>query len=180
MDSQSVFHQEWLRSLREQYKHVARQDDRVTMSSLTAVMLKVGFRENELAQLKIEATMHVDAVGEDFSADMTILDGPKSAQAHPAECMCPLCAPIDESLFDADGQPIQPDPDEDAGNTRPVFAVAEFDDIDARQDPEPTSFEDSIAAEALLTDEADSETSSDEGGGEADADADAPAQMNLF
>lgn len=174
MDSQSVFHREWLRSLREQYKHVARQDDRVTMSSLTAVMLKVGFRENELAQLQIEATMHVDDVGEDFSADMNILDRQKAVQAHPAECMCPLCAPIDESLFDADGQPVDPDPDADAGNTRPVFAVAEFDDNDARQDAEPTSFEDSIAAEALLTDEVDSETSSDE------ADADAPAQMNLF
>lgn len=176
MDSQSVFHQEWLRSLREQYKHVARQDDRVTMSSLTAVMLKVGFRENELTQLRIEATMHVDDVGEDFSADMTVLDGRNSAQAHPAECMCPLCAPIDESLFDTDGQPIDPDPDEDAGDTRPVFAVAEFDEIDARQDPEPTSFEDSIAAEGLLTDESDSETSRDED----EADADAPAQINLF
>lgn len=178
MDTQSVFYEEWLRSLREQYKHVARQDDRVTMSSLTAVMLKVGFRDDELAQLRIEATMHVDDVGEDFSADMTILDGVKSAQAHPAECLCPECAPIDESLFDADGQPIDPDPDEDAGNTRPVFAVVQSDDSDARQDPEPTSFEDSIAADALRTEEVDSESSVDED--EHESDPDAPAQMSLF
>lgn len=178
MDQRSVFYEEWLRSLREQFKQVARNDDRVTLSSLTAVMRNVGFRDEELAQLRLEATMHVDDVGEAYRADMSILDKTKAATAHPAECLCPECAPLDESKFDADGQPIVPDPEEDAGNTRPVFAVAEFDDIDAPQDPEPTSFEDSSAAEALLRDEADSETSSDEGEGETDADA--PAQMDLF
>ncbi|MCY3866747.1 MAG: hypothetical protein OXG68_15015, partial [Chloroflexi bacterium] len=63
MNPKSVFHEEWLRSLREQYKHVVRNDDRVTLSSLTAVMHDVGFRESELTQLRIEATMHVDEVG---------------------------------------------------------------------------------------------------------------------
>lgn len=178
MDSQSVFHQEWLRSLREQFKRVARNDDRVTLSSLTAVMQNVGFRDEELAQLRLEATMRVDDVGEAFRADMSILDKTKAATAHPAECLCPECAPIDESLFDAEGQPVDPDPDAEDEETRPVFAVAELDEIDARQDPEPRSFEDSIAAEALLTDEAESQSSGDEDEGEGDADA--PAQMNLF
>ena len=54
MDQRSVFHNEWLRSLREQFKQVVRNDDRATLSSLTAVMRSVGFRDDELAQLRIE------------------------------------------------------------------------------------------------------------------------------
>ena len=78
MDPRSVFHEEWLRSLREQYKHIVRNDDRVTLPSLTAVMQRLGFRDDELAQLRIEATMHMDDVGEDFSADMNILNESES------------------------------------------------------------------------------------------------------
>ena len=111
MDPQSVFHEEWLRSLREQYKHVARNDDRVTLKSLSEVMNKVGFRESELAQLRIEATMHVDEVGKDFNPDLQILSEHKAAQAHPAECLCPDCVTVDESQFDAEGQPLAPDPE---------------------------------------------------------------------
>ena len=34
MDQQSVFFEEWMRSLREQYKYVVRSRDRVTLPSL--------------------------------------------------------------------------------------------------------------------------------------------------
>ena len=37
MDQRSVFFDDWLSSLREQYKYVLRQDDRVTLPSLTTV-----------------------------------------------------------------------------------------------------------------------------------------------
>ncbi len=177
MDTQSVFHVEWLRSLREQYKHVVRNDDRVTLSSLTAVMRNVGFREDELAQLRIEATMHVDDVGEDFNADLQILDQTKSSQAHPAECLCPECATVDESQFDAEGQPISPDPESHDYETGRVFPVAESDEIDEPADRDSVTFEDSVA-EALQSDKAEPEPA--ENGGADESDPDAPEQMSLF
>ena len=178
MDTQSVFYEEWLRSLREQFKQVARNDDRVTLSSLTAVMRQVGFRDDELAQLRIEATMHVDDAGADYRADMNILDSLKSAQAHPAECLCPECVAVDESRFDDEGQPIAPDPaahDYEAGQ---VFPVAGSGEIAEPEATEPVTFEDSVAADALRTEVAESESTIDED--ERESDPDAPAQMNLF
>ena len=178
MDPRSVFHEEWLRSLREQYKYVVRNNDRGTLSSLTAVMHNVGFREDELAQLRIEATMHVDDVGADFSADMRILDERKAAPAHPSECICPQCVTVDESQFDAEGQPIAPDPEADADETGHVFPGADIDEIDERKAAEPVTFADSVAAEALQTDEAEFESPDD--GDEGESDPDAPEQMSLF
>ena len=176
MDARSVFYDEWLRSLREQYKHVARNDDRVTLSSLTAVMQGVGFREEELARLRVEATMHVDEVADGFRADMTILDRPAMAQAHPAECLCPDCAPIDESQFDAEGQPIAPDPEADDYETGHVFPAPLKDDIDKPAETEPLTFEDGVAADAGLIDGAGAKDADDLD----ENDPDAPAQMNLF
>ncbi len=178
MDPRSVFHEEWLRSLREQYKHVVRNDDRVTLPSLTAVMQKLGFREDELAQLRIEATMHVDDVGKNFSADMSSLNEIKAAGAHPAECLCPDCVSVDESLFDAEGQPIAPDPEMAADEAVHVFPVAEYGEIEERREAEPVTFEDSVAEETAQTEEAESESSDGEDEGESDPDA--PEQMSLF
>ena len=48
MDQRSVFFEEWLQSLREQYKHVVRHGDLVTLPTLSAVMGRVGFSEDEL------------------------------------------------------------------------------------------------------------------------------------
>lgn len=178
MDPRSAFYEEWLRSLREHYKQVVRSDDRLTLSSLSMVMRKVGFREEELARLRIEATMHVDDAGADYRADMNILDSVKSAQAHPAECLCPECVAIDESQFDEEGQPIAPDPaahDFEAGQVFPVAGSGEITDPEAT---EPVTFEDGVAADALRTEEAESESSIDDD--ERESDPDAPEQMSLF
>ncbi|MCY3918064.1 MAG: hypothetical protein OXG49_18825 [Chloroflexi bacterium] len=178
MDPQSVFHEEWLRSLREQYKHVVRNDDRVTLESLSDVMSRVGFRESELTQLRIEATMHVDEVGADFSADLQILSERKAAQAHPAECMCPDCVAVDESRFDADGQPLAPDPERHHDEQTRVFPSADIAAVDLEEAPEPVTFEDSVAADALQTEDAASVPADD--GDEGESDPDAPEQMSLF
>ena len=55
MNKRSVFADEWRRSLRAQYQHVAQTGDKVTLPSLTEVMLQVGFGEDELRQLKLQA-----------------------------------------------------------------------------------------------------------------------------
>lgn len=178
MNPQSVFHEEWLRSLREQYKHVVRNDDHVTLKSLSKVMSQVGFRESELMQLRIEVTMHVDEVGKDFNPDLQILSEHQTAAAHPAECLCPDCVTVDESQFDAEGQPITPDPEAEAGETGIVFPAAKFDESDAIEDSEPVTFEDGVAADALQSEVAASEPADVDDEGESDPDA--PAQMSLF
>jgi len=179
MDSRSVFFDEWLRSLREQYKHVVRNNDRVTLPTLTAVMQNVGFGEDELAQLRIEATMHVDDIPPDFRPDLQILDQAQAAQPHPAECICPQCMPIDEDAHDADGQPKVPDPEAaaDTGHTFPVVPLSSAED----EEPDPLTFEDSLdlredAADTL----ADAQEPAAEDSADAEEDPDAPAQRSLF
>ena len=178
MDQRSVFHDEWLRSLREQYKQVVRKDDGAALSSLTAVMHNVGFRDEELAQLRIEATMRVDVVREDFRPDMDILAKTGLPQAHPAECACPQCVTIDESRFDNEGQPIAPDPEADGYDPGHAFSVAELAGVDVGEEVDSITFEDSIAAAAASEIDGDEESTDDADEGEADPDA--PHQINLF
>lgn len=178
MDQRSVFHDEWLRSLREQYMQVVRSEDRATLSSLTAVMRNVGFRDDELAQLRIEATMHIDDVREDFRPDMDILTDSSLAQAHPAECVCPECVTVDESKFDNEGQPIAPDPEVDEYKTGHAFSVAGVAGVYDEEAVDSITFEDSLAAEAasVIDEEAEFSAKADEG----EVDPIAPQQMNLF
>jgi len=110
----SVFSDEWRKCLREQYKHVARNDDKVTEKSLTPLLQELGFGEDELKQLYIQATMHTDNVPEDFQPDLTLLNeqptDPMLMQPHPAECSCPDCmAAVDETIHDDEGQLLSED-----------------------------------------------------------------------
>lgn len=127
----SIFQDDWRQCLREQYKYVIRTQDKNTEGSLTGVMYRVGFTDDELAQLRVEATMHVDDMPEDFQPDMDVLNqsaaesasqptgetsyvAERTFEPHPAECQCPQC--VDENLVphDEDGQPIEVDPEEEA------------------------------------------------------------------
>lgn len=178
MNSHSVFFDEWLRSLREQYKYVVRNNDRVTLPTLTAVMQNVGFGEDELVQLRLEATMRVDDVPHDFKPDMQILNPPPGP--HPAECMCPQCMPIDEAGHDADGQPIVPDPEAASADTGHTFLVAPIS-TDDDEDPDPQTFEDSLnAADGRDEVESDAQDSAEDEGADSADDPDAPAQMSMF
>lgn len=110
----SVFSDEWRRCLQEQYKHVARNNDKVTEKSLTPLLQDLGFTEDELKQLYIQATMHADAVPDDFQPDLEILAEQSpiemAAQPHPAECTCPDCmAAVDETIHDDEGQLLSVD-----------------------------------------------------------------------
>ena len=174
MDKRSVFADEWRRSLRAQYQHVAQTGDMVTLPSLTDVMLQVGFGEDELSQLKLQATMHVDDVADGFAPDLNILETAPATIAHPAECQCPQCVPIDESKFDADGQPVTPDPEQEAHEAGHVFPVAEIETEDA----EPETYADSLESELPEDDEP-----LDEGDDmplEDEEDPDSPQQTSLF
>ena len=182
MDQSSVFFDEWLSSLRAQYQHVVRTDDKVTLPSLTAVMQQVGFGEDELQQLRLEATLHIDDVADGFVPDLDILDKMPAPIAHPAECQCPDCVSIDESKFDADGQPLPADPDAAADKSGPVYLAAAVEPDEA----EPVTFADSL--EPQPTTDYKEPAPDDDGeesavGDELDQqleDPDAPQQSSLF
>lgn len=130
----SVFSDAWRECLREQYKSVIRENDTVTKKSLDSVMAQVGFSEDELKQLIIEATMRAEDVPDDFVPELDPFEvqAPQppddhTFQPHPLECQCPSC--MEESLVphDEDGQPIPEDeidperPDEDGPQQLSLF-----------------------------------------------------------
>ena len=163
MDQGSVFFDEWLRSLREQYKHVTRNDDRVTLPSLTAVMQRVGFGEDELRLLRLEATMRADELPEDFTPDLDIISpqGAAAGIAHPAECLCPQCLAMDDGAHDDEGQPITSQPAENEAQS-PVFPAADISARESEDEADSLTFEDSLALEAAAEIEQEVEETSDE------------------
>ena len=120
----SVFTEEWRECLREQYKHVIHINDKNTIVSLTGVMLSAGFREDELAQLRVEATIRTEDMPDDFIPDLEILQdqpaakveeqSPQDFQPHPLECQCPSCMEISMTPHDEEGQPLEIDEEEQA------------------------------------------------------------------
>lgn len=194
MEQRSIFFDEWIKSLREQYKYVVRNNDQVTLPSLTKVMHDVGFGDDELAQLRVQATMHVDDVGGDYVPDMNVLDTTPVDAPHPAECTCAQCIPIDESKYDADGQPLtEVDPEQATHEVGHVFAVAtpeasetEVDRIDNEIDVTfEDSFEEDDVGDLDLEDELDDEVDDldaedDIDEDEPEDDPDAPQQMSMF
>ena len=185
MEQVSVFFEEWLRSLREQYKHVTRNDDRVTLPSLTQVMQRVGFGEDELRQLRLEATMRAEDVPADFAPDLDIINPPGAvaSQPHPAECLCPQCMALDDGAHDDEGQPIVSQPDE-LEAASPVFAVADISARPAEDESESLTFEDSLALEAAAqieqADEEIADQPDEDSQAETEPDPNAPEQQSLF
>ncbi len=138
MSDRSVFFDEWLRSLREHYKHVIATDDRVTEPSLRQVMHSVGFGEEELSALYREATQHIDNLPDGFMPDMeragqALASAPDTSfTVHPAECTCPACMDtVLEIGHDDEGQPLpEPDPDEADAETGHTFSMPGLDSGD--------------------------------------------------
>lgn len=110
----SVFSDDWRDCLRENYKHVVRNNDQVTKPSLLTVMNEVGFTEDDLRMLEIEATMRAEDMPDDYvpAAVKEIPVADKPFEPHPLECQCPACMELNRIPHDADGQPIQFDPDD--------------------------------------------------------------------
>lgn len=121
----SVFADEWRRCLKEHYKYVISNQDKRTEETLIPIMNRAGFREDDLRQLYLQATMHVDDVADDFVPDMERVapesveaseqtSNEQSFQVHPAECTCPDCMDIVlEEGHDEEGQPLEEIEDDD-------------------------------------------------------------------
>jgi ribosomal protein L12E/L44/L45/RPP1/RPP2 len=74
MSESSIFAEEWRDCLRAHYTHVVRAQDRLTERTLISVMHEAGFSDEELHDLKLHATMHVDDVGADFVPDAALFE----------------------------------------------------------------------------------------------------------
>lgn len=126
----SIFADDWRECLREQYKHVVRQQDHITRRSLIAVLHSVGFTEADLRALEIEATMRADDMPDDFVPDFDsypeepapAIDEVEMFQPHPLECQCPACVEMNLRPHDAEGQPLLvEDDDQDAPTQLSMF-----------------------------------------------------------
>lgn len=119
---ESVFADEWRRCLKEHYKYVIRKQDKDTEATLTPILEKFGFREDEFQRLKIEATMRAEDMPDDYVPDMEqfsekSVEESKTPETtftvHPAECNCPDCMDVVlEDGHDEEGQPIEEPEDE--------------------------------------------------------------------
>lgn len=70
----SIFSEEWRDCLRAHYTYVVRMGDQGTEKTLRHVMVEAGFGDDEVKQLYVLATAHVDDVGADFVPDMEIFE----------------------------------------------------------------------------------------------------------
>lgn len=113
---ESVFSDEWRRCLEEHYKYVVKNQDKNTEETLTPILERFGFREDELRQLTIDATIRADDMPDDFVPDMELLESELVQESktpeptfvvHPAECSCASCMDIVlEDGHDEEGQPL--------------------------------------------------------------------------
>ncbi len=62
----SVFADDWRDCLRAQFRYVIQQQDHHTEESLAAVMLDMGFSEDELHALRLEASIRAEDMPDDF------------------------------------------------------------------------------------------------------------------
>jgi len=136
----SPFTDEWRACLREHYKEIAKADEKATLKTLSAMMTRVGFREAELQDLYVLATMRADQMPDDFVPDMAGLPTPPAAalehleNRHPLECQCPSCVEKNLIPHTVEGQPLTGDALAEVLD-RAAWHAAEDDD-DPSPDPD--------------------------------------------
>lgn len=74
MPGPSPFSDDWRDCLKAHYQHVIRTNDKGTEATLVNVLKKTGFTEEQLSQIYLETTMHVDHMPEDFVPDFTLAE----------------------------------------------------------------------------------------------------------
>jgi hypothetical protein len=138
MTDQSVFSTDWRDCLREQYLHVIRTGDVTTEQSLLAVLNTLGFRDTELAELRVRATMHVNVAPQDFVPN--------------TETLSVFAVPATEIEIIDDDVPLE------IVDLAPIMEPDNLDADDQTFDDEPGT---DLEAEELASDEALAENDSD-------------------
>ena len=141
MANESIFADDWRECLQEQYKHVVRNNDQITLRTLVPVLLDVGFRDDELRELAFQATLRAEDVADDFVPDMDILSGAQ-----------PVVKPEAALLEDQSGDDLGMTLEE---TLAVVGAVLAAEDVDVEAEPvaEETGDPDDAEAEEPPEDE---------------------------
>lgn len=114
----SVFSDEWRTCLREHFMYVIRNQDARTERSLITVMHETGFSDDELRELRIQATMHVDDMPEGYVPDMAF------AESAPPQAEPVIFAGVDVPQPEAATETPETDFTEDM-DSRPEDALEE-------------------------------------------------------
>ncbi len=173
---EDIFADEWRECLEAHYMHVIRTKDRVTEPSLTVVMGQAGFNKSELAELRVRATMHVDASGADFVPDLDVLDAVAEVEAEAR--IFAIAAP--EPVLVPDEVPPEPELSVELLIEELEEAAVEGEVLDEEPMPEPELSVEMLIEEieeAAVEDEAMDEEPPPEPPRE---DPDAPQQLTLF
>jgi ribosomal protein L12E/L44/L45/RPP1/RPP2 len=114
--SSSPFGEDWRACLRAHYQYVVRGNDEPTRKTLTGVLYQVGFTEDELHMLYINATLHVDDLPEGFTPDLTVMAAIAEAATAPPTSVPPpdLIAVAEAALSAAEASADSAADDEDA------------------------------------------------------------------
>lgn len=114
MPGRSVFADEWRDCLQAHFSYVIHNQDKVTERTLRGVLREVGFNEDELAALIIDATAHVEDVRADFMPDLDLLE--RLALVEPETQIVPIEMAVKTIAPEVDNQPPDdaddPSPDE--------------------------------------------------------------------
>jgi hypothetical protein len=100
MSKESIFKDEWRECLRAHYMDVIRRDDQRTLKSLVRVMHDTGFGDDELAELRVRATMRMEDVPDDFVPDMHVFQVNADIAASPDIAPQPDDEPLEPSYTD--------------------------------------------------------------------------------
>ena len=92
-----IFADDWRDCLREQYKYVIQQQDERTERTLTQVLHEVGFSEEEMAGLRLEATMRAEDMPDDYVPD-------EIASVHAGVEVAAEPPPVEEALVEAESE----------------------------------------------------------------------------
>lgn len=90
MPDASPFADDWRDSLEAHFKTVSRLGDSTQRADARAALQQAGYSREQIALLYVEATMDPDALPDDFSPDLAMIETLREVR-HPNECTCPLC-----------------------------------------------------------------------------------------
>ncbi|MBZ0303290.1 MAG: hypothetical protein K8J31_26340 [Anaerolineae bacterium] len=143
--SDRIFADDWRDCLREQYRYVLQQQESRTEATLTQVLHEVGFSEDELAALKLDATLRAEDMPDDYVPEEVTqqyyagVEVPDAAPVEAAdeEALPDLTSPMDdidsepeivtfdEQVLEAPVEALEaggePDDDEDAPQQLSLF-----------------------------------------------------------
>jgi hypothetical protein len=97
MSKDSIFTDEWRKCLRAHYMDVVRRDDQRTLKTLVRVMHDTGFSDDELAELRVRATMRAEDMPEDFVPDTHLFQ--VNADFPVSEDVVPAAEPLIEPAY---------------------------------------------------------------------------------